>query len=97
VRASRLLAPWLARLQHIQGHLRDGRRQPAAQVLDIAGVGAAEPEPGFLNGILGFAQRAEDPDRRRPQAGSVLLESVGQPASRDRPSVTFLRRELSYQ
>ena len=56
------------------------------------GVGAAEPQPGFLDGVVGLAQRAEHPVGHRPQVGPVLLEPFRQPA---RPSVTFLRCRVS--
>ena len=56
-----------------------------------ARVGAAQPQPGFLDGVVRLAQRAEHPVGHRPQAGSVLLESFRQPVALS-PSVTFLRR-----
>jgi hypothetical protein len=40
-------------------HARDDRRQPAAEVVDLAGVHAAEPQPGVLDGVFGLAERAE--------------------------------------
>ena len=56
-------------------------RQPAAQVVDLAGVGAAaaEPQPGSLDGVVGLAERAEHPVGHRPQVGAVGLEPLGQP------------------
>ena len=60
----------------------------------LLGVGAAEPQPGLLDGVVGLAQRAEHPVGDRPQVGAVLVESLGQPG-RSRPSVTFLRRVVS--
>jgi hypothetical protein len=45
VRAQGMLAPRLARAQHVQAHSRDDRRQRSAQVLDAARVGAAEAQP----------------------------------------------------
>src|SRR5215203_3684094 len=77
--AQRLLAPRLARAQHVQAYPPDDRRQPSAQVLDAAGVRAAEPEPGFLDGVVGLADRAEHPVGHRPQVGAVLLEALCQP------------------
>ena len=88
VRVQRLLAPRLARAQHVQAHPRDDRRQPSAQVLDAAGVGAAEPQPGFLHGVVRLAQRAEHPVGHRPQVGAVGLEPLRQP-------VVFVHRSHS--
>jgi hypothetical protein len=58
MRAQGLLAPRLARAQHVQAHPRNDRRQPSAQVLDAARAGAAEPQPGFLDGVVRRAPRA---------------------------------------
>ena len=80
VRAERVLAPRLARAQHVEAHPRDDRRQPAAEVLDVAGVGAAEPDPRLLHGVVGLGARAEHPVRDRPQVGPVRLELLGQPS-----------------
>ena len=44
-----------------------------------AGIGAAEPEPGVLHGVLGLAHRAEQAVGHRPQVGAALLKSLGQP------------------
>src|SRR5215203_2500287 len=49
------LASRLARAQHVQAHPTYDRGKPPAQVLDAAGVGAVEAEPGLLHGILGLA------------------------------------------
>ena len=43
------------------------------------GVGAAEPQPRLLHGVVGLAQRAEHAVGHRPQVGPVLLEPLGQP------------------
>ena len=75
----RLLAPRPPRAQHVERQARDDGRQPSAQVLDLIGVGAAEPQPRLLHGVVRFAQRAEHPVGHRPQMGSVLLETLGQP------------------
>jgi hypothetical protein len=42
VHVERLLAPRPARAEHVQRHAGDDRRQPGAEVLDLARVGAAE-------------------------------------------------------
>ena len=45
-----------ARSQHVEADTPDDRRQPRAQVVDIAPVGAAEPEPGLLDRVVGLGQ-----------------------------------------
>lgn len=75
----RLLASRRARTQHVEAHPRDDRCKPSTQVLDAADVGAAEPEPGFLGGIVRLAERAEHPVGHCPQAGAVGFESLRQP------------------
>src|SRR5258707_228371 len=74
-----LLAPRVARAQHVEADPRDHRRQPSAQVLDAARVGAAEVEPGLLYGVVRLGERAEHPVGHRPQAGAVGLELLRQP------------------
>ncbi len=55
----------------------------------------AEPEPGFLDGVVGFARRAEHPLGHAPQMGTVGLELAGQPfpvvLHTFLPAVTFFR------
>ena len=75
----RLLAPGGARPQDVQTDASNDRGQPAAKVFDIAGSGAADPEPGVLDGVVGLDKRAEHPVGHRSQMGPVLLEAVGQP------------------
>ena len=56
------------------------------------GVGAAEPEPGLLHGVVRLAQRAEHPVGHRPQVGAVGLEPLRQPVvfvHRSHSSVAF--------
>jgi hypothetical protein len=81
VKVQRHLAPRLARAQHTQAHPRDDRREPRPQVLDAAGVGAAEPKPGFLHGVIGFVQRAEHPVGHRPEVIPIGLEPLRQPVA----------------
>jgi hypothetical protein len=81
VRGQRLLAPRLPRPQHVEAHSRDNGRQPSPEVLDAARVGAAEPEPGFLDGVLRLAQRAEHPVGDPAQMAPVLLEPPRQPVA----------------
>jgi hypothetical protein len=78
--ADGVLAPGLAGPEHIQADPRDHRGQPGAQVIDRAGVAAAEPQPGLLHRILGLAERAEHAVGDRLQMRAALLELLGQPA-----------------
>src|SRR5262249_23676352 len=64
--------------QHVEAHPRDDRGQPAAQVLDRAGVGARELEPRLLHGVVGLGRRAEHAVRDQPQMAAVLLEGGGE-------------------
>ena len=89
----RLLAPRSARAEHVQRHACDDRRQPAAEVLDLARVGAAEPQPGVLDGVVGLAERAEHPVGDRTEMRSVILELAGEPFLLIH--VTFLSRRVS--
>jgi hypothetical protein len=75
----RFLAPRPARAQHVEAHPPDDGGQPAAEVLDPAGVGTRESHPGLLDGIVRLAQRAQHPVGHGPQVGPVLLESLRQP------------------
>ena len=61
VHIERLLAARSARAEHVQRHAGDDRRQPAAEVLDLARVHAAEPQPGILDGVVSLAERAQHP------------------------------------
>jgi hypothetical protein len=77
--AERLLTPGRARPQHVQAHPRDDGRQPASEVLDAVRSGTAEPEPGFLDGVVRLAHGTEHPVGHRPEVGPVGLEALGQP------------------
>ena len=83
----------LARVEHRQAHARDDRRQPAAQVLDVARVGAVEPQPRLLQRVVGLRLRAQHArgDRvqmRRCASNSSISshprDSVGQAHDRRR-------------
>jgi hypothetical protein len=47
-----LLSAGRAGVQHVEAHPGDHRRQPSPEVLDAARVGAAEPQPRFLDGVV---------------------------------------------
>ena len=53
-RVERILAPRAPRLQLVQADPRDDGGEPAAEVLDRVGVGAVEPQPGLLDGVVGL-------------------------------------------
>ena len=63
----------------VQADATDDRGQPGAQVLDVARVGPAEPDPGLLDGVVRLAQRAEHPVGHAAQVRAVRLEALGQP------------------
>jgi hypothetical protein len=94
VHVERPLASRLARAEHVQRHAGDNRRQPAAEVLDLARVDAAEPQPSVLDGVLGLAQRPEHPVGDRAQIRSLLLELADEPFLLIH--VTFLPDRVSY-
>jgi hypothetical protein len=52
--------------------------QPSAKVVDAGGIGAAQSQPRFLNGVVHLAQRAEHPVSHGAQVRSVLFEPFGQ-------------------
>ena len=89
----RLLISDVARAQHVQGDARDDGGQPRAEVLDFACVSTAHPKPGVLDGIVGLAERPQQPVGHRAQSGPVLLEALGKPLLIGH--VTFLPRRVS--
>ena len=74
----RLLAARPARAEHVQADPRDDRRQPRVEAVDLRRVGAPQPQPGLLHGVVGLAQRAEDPVGDRAQPGPLAVERVGE-------------------
>ena len=53
------LASWtdtLKPLNPFQAHPRDNRRKPSSQVLDAAGIRAAQSYPRFLDGVVRLAE-----------------------------------------
>ena len=88
MRVQGFLVSRLARAQHVEAHPGDDRRQPSTQILDATRAGATEAEPGFLNGVVRLAQRAEHPVGDRPEVGPVCLELLSQ-------AVVFVHRSHS--
>ncbi len=74
--------------------MRGDGGQPGAEVLDLARVGVAEPQPGVLDGVVSLAERAEHPVGHRAQVRSVLLELVSEPLLLI--DVTFRPRRVTY-
>ena len=75
----RFLAARLAGAQHVEAHARDHRREPSAEVVDVVGFGAREPQPCLLHRVLGLAERAQHPVGHTPQVSAMGLESLRQP------------------
>jgi len=50
--------------------------QPASQILDAVSVGAAWSQPGFLNGIIGVANRAEHPIGHCTQIAAIVVKPL---------------------
>ncbi len=57
----------------------DDRRQPGLHVFNVRRILVANPQPCFLEGIVGFGRRSEHPVGDGAQVGSVLLEAFSQP------------------
>lgn len=73
----RVFAARIARAQHVQADACDDRGEPSAEVFDAAGVGATQLEPGFLNGVVCFADGAEHSVGDGAQMASIFLEWHG--------------------
>ena len=73
------LRPRAPGAQHVQAHPSDDRREPGLHVLDALGILVADPNPGFLQGVVGLGERPEHPVGDGAQARPVLVETVGQP------------------
>ena len=81
-----LLGPRLARAQHVEAHAGNDGRQPSGEVLDACRAGAAQPQPRFLDGIVGLVQRADHPVGHGMQMTSVALELFSQQVLFGHPS-----------
>jgi hypothetical protein len=73
------LAARFARTQHVQRDAADDGRQPCAQIVDLSVGRSAEPEPGFLDSVLGLTHRAKHAIGDRQQPGPLLHEPLCQP------------------
>jgi hypothetical protein len=78
VRVQQVLAPRGARAQHVEADARHDGGQPAGEVLDRVGIGAAQPQPRLLHRVVGLGDRPEHAVGDRAQVRPVLLELLGQ-------------------
>jgi hypothetical protein len=95
VHVQRFLTAHLARAQDVQAHARHDGRQPCFEVVDLDRVRTAETQPGLLDGILRFGERAEHAIGHRLQVSAVLLKALREPYTFLGHSVTFLHRRVS--
>ena len=68
--------------QLVEAQPRDHRRQPAAQVVELAASVRLEPEPGLLDGVLGLGRASRASGRRPPRSRgrSASNRSASRPA-----------------
>jgi hypothetical protein len=71
-----VLVARLAGSEQVEGDAADHRGQPGPQVVDLVGVGAAQPQPGLLHRIVGLARRAQHPVGHGVQVGTVVLKAL---------------------
>jgi hypothetical protein len=76
-----LLASPGAGAEHVERHASHSGDQPGFEIVDLVGVGAAEPDPRLLDGVVGLAGGAQHPVGDGSQPGPVLLESFCQPVA----------------
>jgi hypothetical protein len=74
-----VLPPRLSGAQHVEAHTSDDGGQPAAQVLDLARVRAAEAQPRLLHRVLRLAQGAQHPIGHAAQVAPLRLEPLAEP------------------
>lgn len=77
VSVERVLAAGGPRTQSVKTQAGDHRGQPPPQVVDGRSVGAAQPEPAFLDGVLRFTDRSEHAVGHRPHVRPVRFELAG--------------------
>jgi hypothetical protein len=77
----RLLTPRPPGPQQVEADPGDHGGEPAAEVADAGRVGAAEAQPGLLDGVVGLAAGAEHVVGHGPKVGAVGLEPFGQPVA----------------
>ena len=75
-----VLAPGAPRLQHVEADSADDGGEPAADVPDVVRVGATQPQPRLLDGVLRLADRTEHPVGDGLEVAAVALELLCAPA-----------------
>jgi hypothetical protein len=75
-----LFAAGLTRPQHIETDAGDDGGQPSTEIGDGSGIGTAEAEPRFLNGVIGLAKRSEHAVGDGSEVIAILFKSFGQPS-----------------
>ncbi len=60
--------------QHVKAHAGDHCRQPGTQVLEACVVGTNQPQPRFLDGVIGFVQRTQYSVCHRSEMRAVQLK-----------------------
>jgi hypothetical protein len=68
----------VAQAQHVPTDPGDHRGQPASEVLHGVAVGAIEPQPGLLDGVVGLVAGSQRPERNRPEVLAMSLEALGE-------------------
>src|SRR6185312_15681470 len=92
MRTQLLLPPGFADTQHVEADAGHDGGEPTAEIFDLSGIGAVEPQPGFLNRVFRLAARAQHPVGHRAQMPPISLEPVRQKilfAHRSHPGVPF--------
>jgi len=74
-----VFAAGLACFEHVQADAPHHGGQPGPQVLDRAGVGAAQAQPVFLDGVFGLADLPEHAVADRGQVRAQPLELAREP------------------
>jgi hypothetical protein len=59
--------------------VRNDGGQPAAQILDLVGIGAAQPQPSFLHGVICFSAGPQHAIGDRPRMRPLGLKGLRQP------------------
>jgi hypothetical protein len=75
----RLLGPRPPGAQYVEAHPGHHPGQPAAQVANARRVGAAEPHPGLLDGVVGLGGRPEHAVGDSPHVAAMGLEALRLP------------------
>src|SRR4051794_15125600 len=77
----RVLATRRSGTEHVQRYTPDDRHKPRLEVDDLPAVGAVQPKPCLLDGIVGLCCRAKHPVSNRSQPLPMLFELPCQPVA----------------